>query len=227
MNRQGGVFEALFSQAVIDDFNEELDSISDNTVKCECTFSDEYEVRMKKLFTVDKRKTTLQSISRWAKRSAAVILIIITAFFGILMTMPKVRAAVYETVITWYSEFTSFTSPGATIDENFDLIPTYIPKGFSLQGEYTNGRSRDYEYYNDNGDFIFFYSDPADASVFVDNEEKIYNIITIDGIEYHTFETTIEDDGNIVVFEKDGSRGTIISNIVTIDELVKMGQSCY
>jgi hypothetical protein len=54
------VFEALFRQAVIDDFNEEIDSIPTNEDLAKIySFSPEFEIRMKKLFIKDRRKSFL------------------------------------------------------------------------------------------------------------------------------------------------------------------------
>lgn len=56
------VFEALFRQAVIDDFNEEIAPISANEQLANIfTFSPEFEMRMKKLFKKDRRRSLLKN----------------------------------------------------------------------------------------------------------------------------------------------------------------------
>lgn len=56
------IFEALFRQAVIDDFNEKIDSIPTNEQLAEIySFSWEFEMRMKKLFVKDHRRKFLKN----------------------------------------------------------------------------------------------------------------------------------------------------------------------
>jgi hypothetical protein len=50
------VFEALFRQAVIDDFNDEINSIPSNEQMTKLySFSPEFEIKMKRLFIKDSR----------------------------------------------------------------------------------------------------------------------------------------------------------------------------
>lgn len=57
------IFEALFHQAVIDNFNEEIDSIPINEQLSKIySFSPGFEMRMKKLFTKDRRRSFTKPI---------------------------------------------------------------------------------------------------------------------------------------------------------------------
>ena len=54
-------FEALFRHTIIDDYNEEIDSIpSKEKLMQTISFSPEFELKMKKLFVYDKRKDSLK-----------------------------------------------------------------------------------------------------------------------------------------------------------------------
>ncbi|MFJ3388649.1 hypothetical protein [Lysinibacillus sp. NPDC086135] len=97
------VFEALFRQAIIDEFNEEIDSIppKEELIKT-ISFSPEFELRMKRLFAREKRKGYYKKVLFYSKRVAAVFVITTTKIFGMRLFNPEVRAAVKNTVVEWY-----------------------------------------------------------------------------------------------------------------------------
>jgi len=113
------VFEALFRQAVIDDFNEEIDSIPTNEQLAKIySFSSEFEIRMKKLFIKDRRSSLLKNTMLYSRRVASVLIIVLGLLFGTLLFNTEVRAAVGRVLVEWYEKFTSFTfSDDEVIDE--------------------------------------------------------------------------------------------------------------
>ena len=124
------VFDALFKQAVIDNFEEQLDSLSqDAEPSMQYTFSTEHEKRMSMLFAKEKRKEVLRTTVKWGRRVAAIFLIAVTVLFGSLMLVPEARAVIVGTIIEWFDQYTRFTSTIPTTDES-SLEPTYIPDGF-------------------------------------------------------------------------------------------------
>jgi len=63
------VFEALFRQAVVDDFNEQIDSIPPKEQLAKIySFSPEFEVRMKKLFAKNRRKDFAKAIMLYSRK---------------------------------------------------------------------------------------------------------------------------------------------------------------
>ena len=104
------VFEALFRQAVIDDFNKEIDSIPTNEQLAKIySFSPEFEIRMKKLFIKDHRRSLLKNTMLYSRRVASVLIIVLGLLFGTLLFNTEVRAAVGKVFVEWYERFTSFT----------------------------------------------------------------------------------------------------------------------
>ena len=99
------LFEALFRQVVIDNFNRELAKIpSEEELSKSITFSAQHELRMKKLFIYINRKYWIKSALKQAKKIAVITILTIFILFGALMTMPNVRASVTETFILWFDQ---------------------------------------------------------------------------------------------------------------------------
>ena len=218
------VFEALFRQAVIDNFNEELNSIpSNDELAKQITFSPEHEARMKKLFTRDERKERTRTIIKWARRAVAVILIAVTVLFGALMFVPSVRALVIETVTEWYEKFVTFTSR-APEAEKMNLEPGYLPEGFYEIVRDERDTTAMIIYENKDGIVITFQSSMATDTAFIDNENNYYKVQIINGVEYHTFNAINDDDENTVLWDTYGQR-FIISSSISIDEMLNIATS--
>ncbi|MCL2627085.1 MAG: DUF4367 domain-containing protein [Oscillospiraceae bacterium] len=218
------VFEALLRQAVIDNFNEQLDSfnIEDYSPE-EYTFSPEHEKRMKALFAGDKRKDKLRSITKWSKRVAAFIVITVTILFGSLMFVPEVRAVVFETVIEWFDKFVRFSSDAPDIEKT-NLEPTYIPNGFQEDFRDSNDIATLIVYSNSDGFSIFYHASLESAQHSVDSDGYVYELKHINGIDYHFFNAFEAEDDNIIIWEAKGYRYNIGSPI-SIDELLKIALS--
>lgn len=148
------VFEALFRQAVIDDFNEEIDSIPTNEQLAKIySFSPEFELRMKKLFTKDRRKDFIKTISLYSRRVASVLIIVLGLLFGTLLFNAEVRAAVGNVLVEWYEKFTSFTFIGdEIIDEKKEWSLNYMPEGYIQENYEVLGRITSIEYRNNQGE---------------------------------------------------------------------------
>lgn len=215
------VFEALFRQAVIDNLYDELDSLpSDEELAKQYTFSQRHEERMKKLFARERRNERLRATLKVGKRAAAAIIIAISILFGALMSVPEVRATVVQTVVEWFDEFVRFTS-SAPRAASESLEPTWIPDGFREEFRDEMVMSTVILYQNDDGKIILFDSSLASGLLEVDNEYAIYEIIIVDGVEYHIL-IAIEIDGeNSIIWELDGWRYFLRSTI-PVEYLQKM-----
>lgn len=128
------VFEALIKQAVIDNFFDELLSIaSDKETGRKYIYSEIHEKRMKRVFAGDNLKTSLKVTSMWIKRIAAIFILIAALSFGVLMTIPEIRAAAYEIFAEWLRRYVD-------------------PKDFSIDGA-------DMFFLESTGDRVVRYSD--------------------------------------------------------------------
>ena len=219
------VFEALFRQAVIDNFYEELDSLPpDVELAKQFAFSPEHELRMKKLFAREERLERLHTTAKWSRRLVATIAIVVTLLFGSLMLVPQVRATVVQTLIEWYERFTMFTS-NAPEAEKTNLEPQYIPIGFVEIVRDELELMTTILYLNeDDGSVISFSSTRMSGSTAVDNEMVDYIVSVVNGNEYHCFVSTEAGGEVTIVWEKNNQR-YIITSTISIDELMKMAVS--
>ena len=217
------VFEALFRQAVIDNFLEELDSLPPEEELAKLyTFSPEHETRMQRLFAREARRERTRAVIMWTRRAAAVFVIAVTIIFGVLMFNPQVRAAVVETVTEWYEKFVRFTSNAPEMAKT-NLEPGYIPDGF-VEIVRDSDDIMTTIIYDGESDTIVFQSFRSSGSLSVDNENNNYEIRKIDGIEYHVFTTSLDNGENSIVWDIDGQRYAIFS-IISIDELLAIAIS--
>lgn len=126
------LFEELFRQAVIDDFNEELDSIpTKGRLSKTYSFSPEFEIRMKKLFAKDRRRSFLRTGILYTRKVASIFIMVLGLLFATLLFNTEVRATVGKVFIEWYEKFTSFTyTDEEVINEKKDWNLNYLPEGY-------------------------------------------------------------------------------------------------
>lgn len=222
------IFEALFRQAVIDDFNEEIDSIPTNEQLAEIySFSSEFEMRMKKLFVEDHRRNFLKNVMLYSRRVASILVIVLGLLFGTLLFNTEVRAAVGKVLVEWYEKFASFTfRDEEIIVEKKEWTLEYLPKGYLLKNYEVLGNVTNMEFINNQGDKIRFSYRPENSitNISVDNENhKIDSHVILDN---ETFSITAVDDrfDNGVIWNMDGYTFSLWGKI-SINELNKIAES--
>ncbi|GHU40050.1 hypothetical protein FACS1894111_00050 [Clostridia bacterium] len=218
------VSEALFRQAVIDDFNRRIAEAEQEAAKEKHVFSERHERQMKKLFARERRKESLQRTFRRIRKASIAVAAAFTSFGLLLWTVPEVRAAVTKTVVKFFDKFAQFDG-GAPATENIHWHLSYLPEGYAETSNMTEGFATFISYSDTSGTPLSFDAVPADASsIAVNNEGVIYGQTIIDGLVYHTFTADSDSQGNTVVWDKDGYR-LVLGGGVSIDTLLKMAQS--
>lgn len=222
------VFEALFRQAVIDDYTEEIDSIpSKNELMKRISFSAEFELRMKKLLVREQRKETLAKVTKFVKRAAAVFVVATSIFFSTMLLNYEVRAAVKNTIVEWYDKFTSFIFYGETsdTDKQKEWRPKYLPVGYHEISIETLGKEINIEYINDQGDIILFsYKPEGNINISIDNKNHTIESNSINGYEAYIAKATKDGFENGVIWSMDKYTLSIWSRH-SVEELIKMAQS--
>ncbi|NLY48224.1 MAG: DUF4367 domain-containing protein [Clostridiales bacterium] len=223
------VFEALFRQAVIDDFIDEISSFPpDDVLAMEYPLSPAFELRMKKLFALDRRKEAAKTIIRYAKKAAVIVFVIISLLFGALMLNPEVRAAVSKVIIEWYEQFTriSFRSEATDTSKKLKLKPSYIPDGYTEYSFVVFNNMTDISYINDAKDKIVFSSRPSDniPYITVDNEKHDITEISVDGNKAFVIKSRDNKLTNGLIYKYNGYV-VEIWGVISVDELLKMAES--
>ena len=222
------IFEALFRQAVIDDFNEEIDSIPTNEQLAKIySFSPEFEIRMKKLFTKDRRRSLFKKGMFYSRRVATIFIIVLGLLFGTLLFNTEVRAAVGKVFVEWYDKFTSFTfRDDEIISEKKDWTLNYLPKGYAMKNYEVLGRITNIEFTNEQGDKIRFSYHPEGSitNISVDNENHKIDRCEILNNEVYCISAVDDKFDNGVIWNMDGYTFDLWGKI-PVDELIKIAES--
>ena len=218
------VFEALFGQAVIENFYNELDSLPPREeLAKQYTPSEAHAARMKGLFAREALKDRIHSALIWSKRVAVAALVAVSILFGSLMLVPEVHATVTKTIIEWYDRFVRFTS-NAPEAEKKAFEPAYIPVGFWEKVRDEMEMVAIILYVNMDGAIILFESGRASDLLAADSEERTHEITQINGIDYHKFAAIDGETENAIIWDANGQRYSITSTI-SPDLLLKMAIS--
>ncbi len=128
------VFEALFRQAFIDEFEEEINSIQSEGTAFMCEPSPEFQMRMKKIFEDDNKRTLIKKLIIYTKKIAAILFIILGCTFATLLLNKEVQATVNKIIIEIYEKFNSIIFQGKQLSfEEKDWILNYLPKEYTIK----------------------------------------------------------------------------------------------
>lgn len=222
------VFEALFRQAVIDSYTEEIDSIpSESELMKTITFSSEFELKMKKLLIHEQCKEIFTKAMKFGKRAAAIFVVATSIFFCTMLLNYEVRAVVKNTIVEWYDKFTSFIFHGETSDtyKQKEWRPNYLPEGYHEITIEMLGKQTNIEYFINQGDIIHFsYKPQGNVNISIDNENHIIKSNTINGYEAYTAEAKKDDFENGVIWNMDEYTFSVWSK-EPLEKLIKIAQS--
>lgn len=222
------VFEALFRQAVLDNFDDEINSIpADDILKKTYSFSNEFELRMKKVFAVNRRREVFVRFFYYGRKVAVIIVITFSCIFTLLLSYPEVRAAIGNVLVEWYEQFTTFSFPKETTNNpNIHWIPEYLPDGFTYNEMYEFGETTNIIYTNDAGVEISITFRPSTNStnMSIDNENHDIEECYIGGNNAYTARSKSFDFDNAVIWSMHGYTFDIWSKL-SVDELVKVAES--
>jgi len=226
-NTDDDLFEALFAQAVIKSFEDELAAIPPREELLKMyTFSDRHKAKMEKLFRLDRRRDRRKKIAFWGRRVAVALTISITVFSAALMFVPTVRAAVADVVIQWFDQFTKFSS-NPEIDDASALNtwePQYLPDGYKNIETLIQDDINQFIYSNTEGQEIVFTYVAGIGSISVNNEKVSYRVETHGGISYQIFESQETGIDSSVVWDMNGY-SFLISGECPVTELVEIAKS--
>lgn len=221
-------FEALLRQAVINKYHAEIEAIPSNEeISQEISFTPEFEFRMKKLFTYERRKLLINTISKYSKRIVSVFIIAITAMFGILLLHPEVKAATSKAIVELYEKFTSIIFIGENSEvEKRDWYPMYLPDGYFENSVENLGKVTYIEFINDEGEKIRFSyrAEGSTSNLSIDNENHIIENIKVNGNMAYSAIALTDEFENGVIWTIDGCKLDLWSRL-SITRIKKIAES--
>lgn len=224
-----GLFEVLLEKAFFKHEKELQKTYPDDE-----TLNKEYPVSEKKIRkykNIAKEKAYGKKLM-WVylNRAAIVFLCIISLLFGLIMINSEVRASVELVVLEWYDKYTEFVfnkvSDGFDSYQLEDFEIGYIPENFELQYD---------EYYDDLRDMCFINTeeddsilviqifDVAHTSIFVDNEQMLYEKTKIGSDEAWLMYNDDDEYGSLLIVGNKYS--VLIVGDVRKDEIIRIAEN--
>ena len=150
--------------------------------------------------------------------------------FGALMFNDDIRASVVRVITEWFEQFTRFTFTGNNSNEYIEIdlssewLPTYLPEGFVETDYFQAGSMKIIDFANQDGIEITFWQSSSPATVETDNEYRVHQTFTHDGVVYHAFISDNEDDMTTIIWERDGF-AFFINSTLDYQKLLEMAFS--
>lgn len=220
------LFEAMFRQAVVDNFEEELAAIpSKSEIRKQYSSLVELDIKMAKLFARERIKVRLRVFAKVAERVAACFLIAVLLAGAVIATVPQARAAFMRVVIEWTEKYTKFTAEGDGIHTAMPQWTLgYLPDGYVEIERLETEQLLEIYYQNDAGGFLAFGAMSQSGSLLVNNEGVQYHQQVIEGVVYHLFEAETIDNFSQVVWDAHGYRFNVNGSL-SVDELLTIAES--
>ena len=229
-NYKEDVLDGLITAALRQNAIEEVDNApSDEELKKMFPLEHRHRRLLRKYTKREKRPRTQPLPVIYLKRVAIIVLSVITISFGLLMTNTEVRAAVKKAVVEFFDKYVKINLSNSDIEEddfsNIDLITIgYIPNGFELVDSDESKNTREYMYFDDEGNYL---NVSIDKSEFTENNADIektdYEKINIGNHKGYILYKEEEQDGVIIFGNKHIT--VTLTGIVSKEELVKIAES--
>ena len=210
-------YEALIKQALEEILRKEADDLLPNDAfEDKIVFSDRHERRMKALFARYRRREFMHRAIRIIGKTAAVILVLLGIAFSALLLNPQVRAAVKQFFIETYDQFMRFnySSDISSQPDSASWYPGWLPEGYMLESEREIADLTRKIYSNEQEDIIMLrYLTDAAATLNNDNENRSFDLILREGLEYYYGVSEIEPKTNQVIWAVDETKFTLESTV--------------
>lgn len=217
------MWDALLKELLIENMNAQVAELSCDEVPAP---SEDFERNISKITRSIGRKETARNIARLMKNGAVMLAMVLSVTFCMLLTQPKVYAAVSDVIRTAISGgFDKYTFQSATEEFDSTIRPSYVPDGYRLRlAEYADSIAfLTYEDYEE-GTLDFKYGLAENTSFSIDNERHEYMEISKSGTTYYLYLAKENGDWNSVVWQNGGYAYCIDAHL-SADELVKIAES--
>lgn len=228
MNNSEKIFDAVLSGALLEYAENEVGESDDNP--CEHIFSSGFEKKISRLAKGISFREGAKSALKGTLRAAMSVACVLGVVFMLLMTQPKVYAAVNNVIkksIDENTDMISFYSDGNVAEFNPYVKLGYIPEDYRLYRiTYGLGDSMAWLIYrNENqNDFRFDYFLADEGYCYEDNENHICKTITESNQTYYFYEAVKENSYSSLIWYNDGYAFRIDAKF-SQDEFIKMAES--
>lgn len=220
------IFEAMMKSALIERYSGEVGELMKEP---EEEFSEPFDKRAGKIMRRVWISEQVKGKGKMILKALAGLMIILGISFTVLLTRPKVYAAVSDVVRSVYSDHDSYTGMNGSDTENADfsgdIAPEYIPDGYTLRWKYFGDFCVSLIYLNDDGgDIDYRYGTNDGTKISVNNERVEFSQVQKDGKEYYIYKANDPEDDSTVIWY-DGECYFVIDSQLPVDEIVKIAES--
>lgn len=222
------IFEALLSSALIESSERELAELK--ALPDEHTLSPGFDKKISKLASGVFARKRAKTAFIGALRAAACLACVLGIAFSLLLTQPKVSAAVNNVIrrpISGDTDEISFNPDCPAPEFNPNVRPAYLPEGYYISeiryewdstAAYLTYQTRDGE------KLSFDYYLAGDAYLYIDSKAHLFEAIPEGGQTYYLYSAIDPADTSSLIWCKDGYACTIEARAGR-DELIKIAES--
>ena len=221
------IFDAVLSEALLEYAENELKELEKSP--CEHTFSPEFERKITKLAKGISLREGARAVLKGALKAAMCAASIFGIVFAILLTQPKVYAAVNH--VLWEkvddnTDIISFSANGDAAEFNPYVKLGYIPEGYYLYSiTYGSEDTIAWQVYkNDDFEQFRFNYFIGDGRRYIDSKLHTFDIITKDKQTYYFYEAADDSDSSSLIWYKNGYAYFLDAEF-GVDELMKIAEN--
>jgi len=180
-----------------------------------------------KRFKADIQKSSLKIL----KKSAIIVLVVLSLSFVSLLTVESVRTEIYNVITTFYGKYIDVrfanTNNQDAAPEKIEHIylPSYVPDGYVEVGILKSDYNIKAIYMNSGDNILFYSQDLLSAAIGVDGEDYTESDITINGKNGKIYEYNKPDGIFFTIIWHDNKYSYSLTGHSSREEVVKIAES--
>lgn len=220
------LWDSLLTELLTDDCKKELSEFSDDG--SDYSFSDGFEKRLKRIRRSVGMREALKSACRVVRNGAVAAASVLGVCFLMLLTQPKIYAAMGEAIREVFSDHDSYSYQGEFEGELDDRKRLgYVPTGYKLRNiDYVLDTLICLCYRNEFGDSINFeYGIASECTLSVYKNGREFKEKKIGGMTYYLYMSSENSGMYSYIVWYDGDYALSVSGQLDEDEIVKIAEN--
>ena len=224
MDANAKIFDAILNIAADDAMQREMAKLpSLEELNKMYRPSEALDKRVHSIIRRDARAARRRKIMRTFAKAAAILCVFIVVCFGVLMTVEASRNYILNMLIDVRDDHVLFEfgqgNASGTIDSM--LISEALPEGFVLVDSHILTDSSLYFFINEFDDEILVFHGTSMDTIGIDNEQREFTVIEIDGQEVFLFAALYDHARNGIMWVQ-GESVVYVSTNLPLDDLTKI-----
>lgn len=163
----------------------------------------------------------------WKQIVAACIIVFVVSV-GVAMSMPDVRAALWDAIVAWFDDYMSIvfeSNNSENVPEKIEkiVLPSYIPDGYEIDNIFESTNIGYYQIKSSSGERAYYYQMSMGSEMLVDNTDVKISSITLNGDISATL--FVYKNGERSITWTDDYAYALESTDLSLKELIKIAES--